>query len=481
MSSTPSVFSPVTLSKTWADIFREIDQWDEVERFTNLQASELNTVNGFRRLCSPKIGHLLLIRGGGVLAVHHIHQDVEDDLHADSGGDLWALTGAGSTASTIVIENSGTYDRQSGDMIEWSEMEEWTSVGDVTAARNKDTGKSGQPRDDGTTKAKKQTRKRSTTGGRTRATKTPTSKMQEYKKMLMVDTSDEDEDSVGPEGPPLDENDDPSITVLHSRVTIPNVLPVPAFIFAAIMEAYTTDAAKLCLATITAIRDRTRRADEDPKQSLTATRAGYVARWLWNIATSSTRALLGHKPGVVTGPVLNPRADVWSRDTHLRHLATRAAVARTAAETPGAPTNEAWTNLANALALQVTERANSAITVTKKPGGFDAFPATTQQMILFATQRTAAGEVAPEPVATYVEILGLANAAYVAQHLHHHLKTRLGLDVWLPTGFCTAVRMASFVSSAVDRPEAFSLFACGPQPLAKKSSAGTDESETADE
>ncbi|KAI2493662.1 hypothetical protein MHU86_20877 [Fragilaria crotonensis] len=201
-------------------------------------------------------------------------------------------------------------------------------------------------------KAKKQTRKRSTTGGRTRATKTPTSKMQEYKEMLMVDTSDEDEDSVGPEGPPHDENDNPSITVLHSRVTIPNVLlPVPAFIFAAIMEAYTTDAAKLCLATITAIRDRTRRADEDLKRSLTtATRAGYVARWLWNIATSSTRELLGHKPGVVTGPVLNPRADVWSRDMHLRYLATRAAVARTAAEAPGAPTNESWTNLANALA-----------------------------------------------------------------------------------------------------------------------------------
>ena len=163
-----------------------------------------------------------------MLAVHHIHQDVEDDLHADNGGYLWALTGAGSTASTIVIENSGTYDRQSGDMIDWPEMEGWTSVGDVTAARNEDTDKAGQPREDGTTK--KQAGKRPTTGGRTRATKTPTSKMQEYKKMLMVDTSDEDEDSVGPEGPPRDENNDPSITVLHSRVTIPNVLPVPAFI-----------------------------------------------------------------------------------------------------------------------------------------------------------------------------------------------------------------------------------------------------------
>ena len=139
------------------------------------------------------------------------------------------------------------------------------------------------------------------------------------------------------------------------------------------------------------------------------------------------------------------------------------------------PTNEAWTNLANAFALQVTERANSAVTVTKK-GGFDAFPMTMQQMVLFATQRTGTGEAATEPVETYTEILGLANAAYVAQHLHHHLKTRLGLDVWLPSGFCTAVRMASFISTSVDRPEAFSLFACGPQPLAnKKNPAGTHD------
>lgn len=98
------------MSKTWSDVFNELDQWDEVKRFTHVQASSFSTVTGFRRLCSPKIGHILLLRGGGVQAVHHIHQEVEDELHAEQGGDLWALMGAGSTASTIVIENSGTYD-----------------------------------------------------------------------------------------------------------------------------------------------------------------------------------------------------------------------------------------------------------------------------------------------------------------------------------------------------------------------------------
>ena len=63
---------------------------------------------------------------------------------------------------------------------------------------------------------------------------------------------------------------------------------------------------------------------------------------------------------------------------------------------------------------------------------------------------------------SYVEILGLANAAYVAQHLHNHLHNGLGLDVLLPTGICSAIRMALFISVMRDRPEAFSLFSAAP-------------------
>lgn len=70
-----------------------------------------------------------------------------------------------------------------------------------------------------------------------------------------------------------DENDDPSVTVVHSRIMMPNILPVPGFIFAAIMEAYSTDASRLCLAAIAAIKTRARQAGEDPKQSQTARRA----------------------------------------------------------------------------------------------------------------------------------------------------------------------------------------------------------------
>ena len=100
-------------------------------------------------------------------------------------------------------------------------------------------------------------------------------------------------------------------------------------------------------------------------------------------------------------------------------------------------------NLANALALQAVDRP-TAPAASKK--GFKAFPATTQQIILFASERAEDGRGRSEPVESYTEVLGLANTAYVAQHLHHQLSTRLGLDVWLPVGFCLAVRLAAFVA-----------------------------------
>ncbi len=142
---------------------------------------------------------------------------------------------------------------------------------------------------------------------------------------------------------------------------------------------------------------------------------------------------------------------------------------------------DVWTNLANALAMQAASRSP---TTTGAKEGFEAFPITTQQMILFASERDKTGSARSLPVDTYTEILGLTNAANVAQHLHHHLKTRLGLDVLLPSGFCSAVRMASFISTTKDRPEAFSLFSCGPcpQPLDKKASTGSpDKVDSADD
>ena len=142
-----------------------------------------------------------------------------------------------------------------------------------------------------------------------------------------------------------------------------------------------------------------------------------MAAWLCNVARRERPERL---KCVQIGPVSNPRADKWSRNCHLRYLADRAAPS-------GQPAfdahSEVWTNLANALALQATDRSGAAAsTATTKRQGFDAFPLTTQRLILVASEREEDEPMRTTPVSTYAEqVLELANAAYVAQHLHNHL------------------------------------------------------------
>lgn len=86
--TSPSLTSPVTYTKTWVDVFTDLDQWEDSVRFYSVHARDLNTVRGFRRLCSPTIGHLVALRGGGVQLVHNIHDGAQDDLDTDRGGTL---------------------------------------------------------------------------------------------------------------------------------------------------------------------------------------------------------------------------------------------------------------------------------------------------------------------------------------------------------------------------------------------------------
>jgi len=102
-------------TKTWADVFQDLDQWDAVDTFADRHAQALNTVAGFRRFCSPKIGHLIAHEGGNYQTIHHVHQDGNDDIDDDDDdADIWALIGAGSTAATVVLSQTGTYDQQTG-------------------------------------------------------------------------------------------------------------------------------------------------------------------------------------------------------------------------------------------------------------------------------------------------------------------------------------------------------------------------------
>jgi hypothetical protein len=253
------------------------------------------------------------------------------------------------------------------------------------------------------------------------------------------------------------------------------------------MDAYSTDAGILCLAAIDAIKKRAIEAGVDPVDSTAAMKAAYVPIWIWNHATERARVPPGRAKGG-TSIAVNQRADVWASDVHKRYLHSTSAGSAipTSPSIQGTATRgvdsvgaDVWTNLANALAMQAASRSPTMTGATK---GFEAFPITTQQMILFASERDKTGSARSSTVDTYTEILGLTSAAYVAQHLHHHLKTRLRLDVLLPSGFCSAVRMASFISTTNDRPEAFSLFSCGPHSLYKKASTGSpDEAESADD
>ena len=179
---------------------------------------------------------------------------------------------------------------------------------------------------------------------------------------------------------------------------------------AALMRTYASDAATLCLAAIDAIKERATKAGEDPILSQNAKRAAYVAVWLWNVARRDHGDRL---KCVQIRPVANPRADEWSRNFHLKYLAERAASA-------GPPVVEAnsevWTNLANALALQATDRSGTTTApATSKRQGFDAFPVATQRLILVASEQEEDGQMRTKPVDTYVEVLELSNAAYVAQ------------------------------------------------------------------
>ena len=339
MPTTPSAFSPVTLSRAWSDIFEDLDQWDDVEKFYALHARDLNTVQGHRRMCSSKVAHLLaLFRSGAVQLVHHIHMEDVDDFRSDNEGEIWALTGAGGMASMVYIGERNAYVRRQGKPNDWRTMAEWKTRDDVTqsadrlrVATNTTTAAAGRPQ-----ATSRKGKARSVVTARTRtprgSTSTMTPKMKgEYRKGLAVaasseegDTDDEDEEA--------DENADPTKdSGGKAGVTIPNMIPVPAFVAVAIMKAYAIDAVSLCLATVEAIKERATQADEDYKTSANARTASYVAVWLWNVARDRS----DRPNGIRIGPVMNPNADEWSRNCHLKFLAQKAAAPEIADSTTG--------------------------------------------------------------------------------------------------------------------------------------------------
>jgi hypothetical protein len=77
--------------QTWADVFRELDQWDAIEKFAERHAQALDTRAGFRRFCSPKIGHLVAHDCGGFQIFITSIKTVRTTSMRATFGRLWAL------------------------------------------------------------------------------------------------------------------------------------------------------------------------------------------------------------------------------------------------------------------------------------------------------------------------------------------------------------------------------------------------------
>jgi hypothetical protein len=296
--------------------------------------------NGFSTLlaCSPKIGHLLAHEGGGFQIIHHVHQDGEDDIDDDDDeGDIWALIGAGGTAATVVLSSTGTYDKQTGVNYEWSKMVQWTEIKDIAMTHPNAAKLLGDAK--GKAKGK----------GAAKGTKSRKGKPKDYDEDLF--SSSEDDDDFDPEDG------------VGAAISLPNVLPIPGFLVAALMDAYTTtDAGFLCLAAIDAIKKRARVAGVDPASSTAAQKAAFVPIWIWNHATERAKVPPGRaKGGVGTSITVSQRADLWASGVHRLYLQPTSS----GVNAQMSPSIRDAAPLANALALQAASKGPTT-TVAKK-------------------------------------------------------------------------------------------------------------------
>jgi hypothetical protein len=95
--------SPLTMARTWEEVFGRLDQWDVVDklRALHLKSSTSTSSTGFLQFKSPDISHLVANTARRVRLFHHFHHDMDDGLN-DGTDELWALMGSGAMAERIV-------------------------------------------------------------------------------------------------------------------------------------------------------------------------------------------------------------------------------------------------------------------------------------------------------------------------------------------------------------------------------------------
>jgi hypothetical protein len=231
--------SPMTLTRTWEEVFRRLDQWDVVEklRALHLKSAASTSSTGFLPFKSPDVAHLMANTARRVCLYHHFHHDADDGLN-DGSDDLWALMGSGAMASAMSINKTHVNEPQRGTIFDWSKMLAWNSTQDVsdtarelvayrTQVSERSSDVSSQP-----APAKKTARakSRAITAAKTKKTTTPKGRLK------------------------TDEDADDTVTVVEFTMT--DTVPVPGFLAVAFMETYETNPLELCMIAVGAIKKR---------------------------------------------------------------------------------------------------------------------------------------------------------------------------------------------------------------------------------
>ncbi len=83
MAGVDAMGSPMTMTLSWEEVFRRLDQWSVVEKLRDLHAKSNagTSPTGFVRFGSPDIAHLVVDTQEEVRLFHHFHHDVDDGLN----------------------------------------------------------------------------------------------------------------------------------------------------------------------------------------------------------------------------------------------------------------------------------------------------------------------------------------------------------------------------------------------------------------
>jgi hypothetical protein len=213
------------------------------------------------------------------------------------------------------------------------------------------------------------------------------------------------------------------------------MVPIPAFVAVTLMEGYESDPIELCWQTIEEICKRAS-ADEDAVDAL---RLGevvlYVPQWLFSTVINVCLAANSSTPfGVASNRTARHlRMDEWTQEVHHRHLAVRA---RSILGGRGYKIGQ-WNRGRNLELSSILERQVATGGASPQPerSPFDAFPPTTQQLVLFASEPMPNRTVPNRPIQTFVEVLALSNVAFMQNHMHNFLRHSKRLDVQIASGF----------------------------------------------